>query len=171
MKKLLIGLLTLGSLSALAQDMSRTESYDVAYKELADGSEQYVGSCLTHENYENVKFKRTAMMLKYMEPAGYSASEFNHLMSKIDKDLISKIAKTLEFDMADFQDFVDDITIDRIKVAARPMANLVRANVGIGGGNGTYLVFEQTGGTYKLMSITLDGGLEYCDAKFWDKRK
>ena len=155
--------------SAFAQDMSNQERVDDAYRTRADGSSQYVGSCLTHEDYEGINFKRSSMILDRMEPSDYSISELNRRLNRLDSSLLLQIARALNFELADFQDYVDDITIDRIQMSKRITANLVRANVGIGGGNGSYLVFTQVGNTYKLMSQTLDGDLEYCDVKVWMK--
>lgn len=155
--------------TAFAQDMSNQERYEDAYRTRTDGSSQYIGSCLTHEDYEGVNFKRASVMLDTIEPSDFSIPELNRRLHRIDSNLLVAIAKSLDFDLSDFKDYVDDITIDRIQMSKRLTANLVRANVGIGGGNGSYLVFKQVGTTYTLMSQTLDGDLEYCDVKVWMK--
>ncbi len=52
-----------------------------------------------------------------------------------------------------------------------PELDLIRFNVGVGGGNGGYLVFNQVKEgsvvTYELMSSTFDSDLDYCDKKVW----
>ncbi len=42
--------------SAFAQVMFCTERYEVAYRTRTDGSSEYIGSCLTHEDYEGKNF-------------------------------------------------------------------------------------------------------------------
>ncbi len=49
--------------------------------------------------------------------------------------------------------------------------NYVRVNVGVGGGNGLFLVFSQVGKTYTLISQTFDKDVEFCDLKVWMKRR
>jgi hypothetical protein len=155
--------------SAFAQDMSRNEKPSEAYRTRSDGSSEYIGGCLTHEDYEGRKFKRSSMILETLSPSDLSISELNRRLHRIDSSLLLEISNALQFDLADFREFVDDITIDRIQMSKRLTSSLVRANVGIGGGNGSYLVFSQVGNTYKLLSQTLDGDLEYCDIKVWMK--
>lgn len=156
--------------SAFAQDMSRTEDINDAYRSMPDGSSKYVGSCLTHEDYEGVNFKSSITILSTIEPRDLSQNELNRALSKIDSSLLIEISKKLDFSLSDFRDFVDDITIDKIQMSKYMTRSFVRANVGVGGGNGSYLIFSKVGSSYKLMSQTFDGDLEFCHYEVWMKK-
>lgn len=157
--------------SAHAQDMSRTERYEDAYRTRSDGSSEYIGSCVTHEDYEGKNFKQSSIILGTLIPGDFSQEELKRKLMIVDSSLLVQIAKSLDFELSDFRDFVDDITIDRIQMSKYITTNFVRANVGVGGGNGSFLVFSQVGKTYTLMSKTFDKDVEFCDLKVWMKRK
>lgn len=167
--KTLITLLVMATLSmtTLAQDMSRTEDYDTAYSEQADGSIVYVGKCIAHQDYENNKFKVTSTLVNYFEPRDLSDREYNKKMRKIEKELI------LEAGHGDveFLRTADDITIERIKSSETPDLDLYRLNVGVGGGNGMYIILNRSviNGVvnYEFLAEIFDGDVEYCDQKIW----
>ncbi len=180
-KTLVISSLIL-SASAFAQDMSKNEDYKTAYTEQADGSSRYVGKCLTHEDYEKSQFTVKDLIQKYVEPSELSEQSLKDLVLLLGTDAVKKIFKVLELnDLSDknasqesiFKDYVDDITVDMIELKGRQELHLLRFNVGIGGGNGAYVVLNQvqhgTKRKFQLMSYTMDGDLNYCDRAVWSK--
>jgi hypothetical protein len=165
---------------ALAQDVSSKEDYKSSHIELADGSTRYVGKCSTHEDYENVLFKTDKVLQSYVSPSDMTDAQIERLLAKLDSSLLAKVFKKLELDKMDekamsnkeiLKEYVDDITVEKISSTIFPELQLVRFNVGVGGGNGAYLVFNQTvkaeKTTYKLMSYTFDADLNYCDRAVW----
>ncbi len=179
MKSLLVmGLFVWGS--AFAQDMSSTEDIGTAYRNMPDGSSRYIGKCLTHEDYEKVNFKVTKTVLETISPSEKSKKELATILSKFDSLLISEVLNNLDiYDMADrgasrvsiFQEFIDDMTVEQLSLSGRDNLRLVRFNVGVGGGNGSYLIFNEKAQSgkksYQLMSFTFDGELNYCDKEVW----
>lgn len=175
---LMLSLLVCGS--AFAQDMSSTEDYKSAYVQMPDGSSRYVGKCSTHEDYEKFYFKTKKVIQKYTEPSDMSEEEIQKMLAKFDKKLIAQVLKKLELDdiagsnvdtVSIFKDYVDDITAQVISHVVYPELDLIRFNVGVGGGNGAYLVFKKvktaSEGRFELMSYTFDGDLNYCDKAVW----
>ena len=180
----MLKILILGSLITVthvfAQDVSHREDYKTSHREMPDGSSQYVGKCSTHEDYENVHFTTQKVLQDYVSPSDMSDDQIEALLSKIDPSLLRKVLRRMELDKLEGQvtsnkdilkEFVDDITVDLISSSVFPDLQLVRFNVGVGGGNGAYLVFNMTQKaekrTYKLMSYTFDGDLNYCDRAVW----
>ena len=166
--------------SAFAQDMSRLENYKNSYIDLKDGSSRYVGKCSTHESYEKFYFKTSQILQKVVEPSEMSQTQLQALVNKVDEKLLKLVINRLELDeMAGdkaavidiLKDYVDDISVDTITHAIFSDLNLIRFNVGVGGGNGGYLIFNQIkdGGqtSYQLMSFTFDSELRYCDRAVW----
>jgi len=166
--------------SAFAQDISKLENYKNSYLELKDGSSRYVGKCSTHESYEKFYFKTTKILQKVVEPAEMSEVQLQAFIKKVDVKLMKMVIKRLELDeMAGdrasvidiLRDYVDDISVDSITHAIFTDLNLIRFNVGVGGGNGGYLVFNQVKEgaqtSYQLMSFTFDSELRYCDRAVW----
>ncbi len=170
-KRLVVTIIVTLSASAFAQDMSQTERYEDAYQTNTDGSSEYIGACTTHEDYEGKNFKQSSIILETLIPGDFSKEELKRRLMRIDSSLLNQIAERLDFNLNDFKDFVDDITIDRIQMSKFSTSNFVRANVGVGGGNGSFLVFSQVGKTYTLMSQTFDKDVEFCDLKVWMKSR
>ena len=166
--------------SAFAQDMSRLENYKNSYIDLKDGSSRYVGKCSTHESYEKFYFKTSQILQKVVEPSEMSQTQLQALVNKVDEKLLKLVINRLELDeMAGdkaavidiLKDYVDDISVDTITHAIFSDLNLIRFNVGVGGGNGGYLIFNQikdgSQTSYQLMSFTFDSELRYCDRAVW----
>jgi hypothetical protein len=177
---LVMGLFVSGSV--LAQDMSTTEDMGTAYREMPDGSSRYVGKCLTHEDYEKINYKISKTVLDTITPSELPKKMLASILAKFDSVLISEVLNNLDiYDMADrgasrvsiFQDFIDDLTVETLSLANREDLKLIRFNVGVGGGNGAYLVFNElmVSGSkkYQLMSFTFDGELNSCDLKVWKR--
>jgi len=180
MFKALLVLSVLVSSSVFAQDMSKTEDYKNSYVDMPDGSSRYVGKCSTHEDYDKFYFKTKKVLQKYVEPSDLSETQIKALLAKFDKAIISQVLKTLEmYDIAEsgasvvsiFKDYIDDITVETITNDVFPELDLIRFNVGVGGGNGGFMVFNQlkkgSATTYELMSYTFDSDLNFCDKKVW----
>lgn len=166
--------------SAFAQDMSSTEDYKSAYVEMPDGSSRYVGKCSTHEDYDKFYFKSKRVIQKYTQPADMSEQEIIKMLAKFDDKLIEQILQKLELDdvagenegtVEIFQNYVDDLTAQSVTHVVYPELDLIRFNVGVGGGNGAYLVFNKvktaSGSRFELMSYTFDGDLNFCDKAVW----
>ena len=154
---------------ALAQDMSHSEKWGDAFREFSDGSTQYVGKCSLHEDYLNTHFVKGKTLVAYFEPdyrasSSQTLARFHHIDTKLLLALVYHLTKDTNLDyLAD----VDDITLDKIKSIHSPELNLYRFNVGVGGGNGMYVVFEKIGtgtqASYKLISDVFDGEVLFCD--------
>jgi hypothetical protein len=157
------------SVNSFAVDMAKTESYKTAYKELKDGSSIYVGKCSTHQGYEKKYYKITKTLVEYFEP-GYDSRESDtqkHILH-LESELIEATKTHLQFDsIAD----VDDLTVEKIESTKFKGLDLFRLNIGVGGGNGMYVVFNRTiknrKVNYELMSSIMDGDVEFCDSKVW----
>jgi hypothetical protein len=171
--KILLALLALTlTQNTFASDMSRTEDYRHAYKELKDGSNQYIGGCSTHQDYEGSQFIVTKTIIEYFEPSYDSPqTDVAKRIHKIEKELVDATLLHLKYDsLAD----VDDLTVEKIVSKKFKKLDLFRLNIGVGGGNGMYLVFnrEVVNGkiVYELMSDVFDGDVEFCDSKIWLKK-
>lgn len=173
MKSILILFFTLFTYSAFAQDMSHTEKWQDAFRELPDGRTEYVGKCSLHEDYLNKHFVEGKTLVAYFEPS-YGApvaevlAKFRHIDPKLLQALVVHNSGEMNLDyLAD----VDDITLDKIKSLRSPELNLYRFNVGVGGGNGMYVVFRKIGSgvnaTYELVSDVFDGEVLFCDKSVW----
>jgi hypothetical protein len=173
MKSLILASFMLLSVNAMAIDMSRTENYDEAYKELTDGSSIYVGGCSTHQDYEGKHFKVTKNLVPYFEP-GYDAPETDTLnkIHVLDKELIAEAKDHL---VVDSMSQVDDLTVDKIQSLTIKGLDLYRMDIGVGGGNGMILVFNKVKRgskiEYALMSEVFDGDVEHCEDKVWLNKK
>lgn len=157
-----------------AQNMAETENYQDAYTDMPDGSSRYVGKCSTHEDYENKFFSRKILLQKYVTPSNISYDEMKNILSKFDKGVVKQVLSVLDMSTSDdvvsvFMDYVDDLTVDTISHTKASGLDLIRFNVGIGGGNGAYLIFSKlkNRAEYKLISYTLDSDLNFCDKKVW----
>jgi hypothetical protein len=177
MFKLLLAMTFLFSGLVSAQNMAETESYDEAYTEMPDGSSRYVGKCSTHEDYENNFFGRKSLIQKYVSPSDLSYSEMKKVLSKFDKGLVKQVLSVLEMDDMSsshdvvnvFMDYIDDLTVDTISHTKALELDLIRFNVGVGGGNGSYIIFSnaKNKSEYELISYTFDSDLQFCDKKVW----
>lgn len=160
------------SFSALAEDMSRTETYKEAYRELKDGTNVYIGGCSLHQDYEKKKFLVTKTLVKYFEPYDMPADEFNQKVKNVERELIKIAAKDAG---AESMIDVDDLTVEKIKSTKIDGLDLYRLNIGVGGGNGMYLVYNRTvvnsKPRYELLSNVFDGDVEFCDSKVWLMKK
>ena len=159
--------------------MADKENYKDAYIDMPDGSSRYVGKCSTHEDYEKFYFKTKKVLQKYTDPSDLSEAQIKAILAKFDKEVISLVLKTLNMyeisnsssEVSILKDYIDDITVESISSVFGPELNLIRFNVGVGGGNGSYMVFNKikngSGITYEMMSYTFDSELNYCDQKVW----
>jgi hypothetical protein len=180
MIKLLLVLTLLSFGSVFAQDMSATEDYNSSYVEMPDGSSRYIGKCSTHEDYDKFYFKTFKVIQKYVEPGDLTDVQIKSLLAKFDNSLIHQVLKTLGMydvategasDASILKDYIDDITVESITNEVFPDLNLIRFNVGVGGGNGAHVVINKNSKgiavKYELMSYTFDSDLNYCDKKVW----
>ena len=179
MFKLLLALSVVLSGSVLAQNMAESEDYRTAYVDMPDGSSRYIGKCSTHEDYQKFYYKTKRTVLKYTEPSDLPEAEIEAMLAKFDKKLLAQVLTT--FDMYDvsngssvvkiFKDYIDDITVERITNVVFPNLDLIRFSVGVGGGNGGYVVYNQVKNgavvSYEKMSYTFDSNLNFCDKKVW----
>lgn len=180
-KTLLISSLIM-SASAFAQDMSKNEDYKNAYTQQADGSSKYIGKCLTHEDYEDSQFMVKNLIQKYVEPSELSDQDLKALVKLLGADAVKKVFKILGMNeisdkgasqVSILRDYIDDITVEAIELKGHQELNLLRFNVGIGGGNGAFVVLNQVANGSKrklqLMSYTMDSDLNYCDRAVWNQ--
>lgn len=158
-------LLALVSFSAFAQDMSRTETWETAYREESDGSTTYIGGCGTHQDYEGKNFKTAATIVKYFEPREFTNAEIRAKLAKADPKLIAVIEEGEE----GYLEGVDDLTIEKLSSVRFKNLDLYLVNMGVGGGNGIIFVYNKTKTGYELMSQVMDGDVEFCDKKVWIK--
>lgn len=159
------------SLNAFAKDMSRTETYEQSYKELPDGSTQYIGGCSLHQAYENKKFTVGKTIVETFEPEyGSSREEVDALLTAVEPELLSVAASYA--DLESFAD-ADDITLEKIKSTVFKKLDLYRFNIGVGNGNGMFIVFNRivkhNKVTYEFLSKVFDGDVDYCHSKVWTK--
>lgn len=156
------------SLQSFAEDMSGTESS--VYRDLPNGSSVYMGSCSTHENYEGDLFIVNKTIIKYFEPNGSESD--NKKISVLEQELIRAAMIVIQTDSLNH---VDDLTVEKIFSLKFKNLDLYRLNVGVGGGNGMFLVFNRTINNgrigYELVSYVMDGGVEFCDSKVWLKAR
>lgn len=158
------------TLQSFAQDMSGTENYDAAYSESEDGSSYYVGGCSTHEDYFGKFFIINETLVEYFEPS--DDKDDRQKISVLEPELVRAAKKVIETDSLSA---VDDLTVEKISSLKFRNLNLYRLNVGVGGGNGMFLVFNRTIKNYQivyeLLSYVMDGGVEFCDSKVWLEAK
>ena len=179
MFKMLLALSVVFSGSVMAQNMADKENYNDAYIDMPDGSSRYVGKCSTHEDYEKFYFKTKKVLQKYTDPSELSEAQIKTILAKFDKEVITLVFKTLNMyeisnsssEVSILKDYIDDITVESISSVFHPELDLIRFNVGVGGGNGSFLVFNKlkkgSSVTYEMMSYTFDSDLNYCDQKVW----
>lgn len=172
MKLTLIALTMIVSFSSFAQDMSRTEKYEDTYRELEDGSTEYIGGCSVHQDYEGKLFDVTATIVKSFEPSWKNPKETMKKLSHVEKELLEAAAGGEKIE--DFYANVDDVGLEKIESRVFKKLDLYRFNIGVGGGNGYYAVFEREvvkgKVTFTQLSNVFDGDIEYCDKSVWLKK-
>lgn len=179
MFKTLLALSIVFSGSVFAQNMAASENYQDSNVDMPDGSSRYVGKCSTHEDYESFYFKTVKVLQKYVEPSDLSDAQMKAVLAKFDKTVIKQVFTIFDLytlgkgatELSIFKDYIDDLTVETLSHVVRPELDLVRFSVGVGGGNGGYIVFnkvkEGAATTYEMMSYTFDSDLNYCDKKVW----
>ena len=169
MKSVLVVLAIIFIQSTLAQDMSRSESYKDTYKELPDGSSQYIGGCSLHQDYQGIYFDVSktivdTFMPEYQSPIANTMRKLEH----VEKELLAAAAAG---NVGEFFSQVDDVTLEKLTSKKFPYLDLYRFNIGVGGGNGYYEVYTRAvvNGkiSYEKLSNIFDGDVEYCDKKIW----
>lgn len=176
MKSTLLALSLLASFATTAADMSRSEKWEDSHRDLPDGSTEYIGGCSTHQDYEGKFFKVTKTIVKYFEPEYNAPAEQSmKKLKNVEAELLEATADVVNYsDMAEFFSSVDDITLEKIEHKKIKGLDLYRWNIGVGGGNGYYEVFNRSvvNGkiNYEKMSHVFDGDLEFCDSTVWIKK-
>lgn len=167
MKTIIISLLTILSFQSFAKDMSRTETYEEAYRELEDGSNEYVGGCSLHQDYEGKKFLISETLVDYFVPNDLALRALKAKLAVVDQKLIEAVGGLKYLASA------DDVTLEKISHKKLKNLDLYRFNIGVGGGNGYYEVFEKVNsrGVVKFVKLAniFDGDIEFCDSKVWNK--
>lgn len=175
MKSIIISLSLLLTYSSFAKDMSRTETYDESYRDLPDGSNEYIGGCSVHQDYEGKHFSVGKTIVDSYEPE-YEAPKEETLkkLKHVEVELLKITAEGGDVDYADFFASVDDFTLEKITSKKFKGLDLYRWNIGVGGGNGYYEVYNRTlvdgKPHYEKLSHIFDGDIEFCDSKVWIKK-
>jgi hypothetical protein len=173
MKTFLLALILLTNFSVLAKDMSRTETYDESYKDLPDGSNQYVGGCSLHQDYEGIHFKVSKTIVESFEPRDLGSSELKLKLYNIEKELLIAASSEASNPIQFFAD-VDDVTLEKLSSKTFKHLDLYRFNIGVGGGNGYYEVYSRIVRNGKIqytkLSNVFDGDVEFCDSVVWLKK-
>ena len=175
----MVGMLAFSSVTSYAQDMSRTETVADAYVDTPDGGSKYVGHCTTHDDYDHNLLSTLQVIQKYQDLQNVTPEEVRTLISKVDSKLLRKVLHDIQavdkdghfstnFKMI-YGGFLDDITIETIADKAFPSLNLIRFNVGVGGGNGIIVTYRKHGNAYRLVSQIMDGDVQFCDKAVWSE--
>ena len=171
MKSILFVILLFTFNSVYPIDMGHTESHETSYEINDQGYEVYIGACSLHQDYENRKFVITKTILEYFKPMDLSAANFAKKMKILDKELIKVVSSYTQLRSLHK---VDDLTVETLSSTIYKDLDLWRLNIGVGGGNGMFLVFnkiEKNGKTsYQLMSDIFDGDIQFCDSLVWDAK-
>lgn len=180
MFKLLMLISIFCTTTAFAQNMAGNEDWETSYQNMPDGSSRYVGKCSTHEDYEKIHFVLGKSLQDYVDPDDLTEEQMSEVLAKFDKEAIEMLLKAFslyevgeqgESEVSIFKNYVDDFFADVIIHKSRPQLKLIRFGMGVGGGNGGYVVLNQVKKgskiTYQLMSYTFDSDLNYCDKKVW----
>ena len=170
MKKAFLLLTLLLSFSVFSKDMSRTENYDDVYKQMPNGTSKYFGACSVHENKVGISFEIEKKLVEYMDlDAGeLSREEFLEATRVLEIDIINAAEKHIGVNIPLG---IDDFAADKLKNTKIEGLDLYRLNIGIGGGNGLYLIYNRTETNglinYELMAEIFDGDVNFCDSKVW----
>lgn len=170
MKNSFLLLSLLLSFSVSAKDMSRTEDYDAAYQEAADGSLTYVGACSVHQDMDGINFLVKGTLVDYIdsEYGTLTREEFLKKASALEIELINAAALRVG---SELPESMDDFTAEKIESTKFKGLDLYRLNIGVGGGNGMYLIYNRTvvngKPAYEFLAEIFDGDVEYCDSKVW----
>lgn len=169
MKKLLLLFILALSLSATAKDMSQTENSHV-YVQLPNGTFRYVGACSVHEDMKDIDFKVQEVLVEYLDlDAGeLSREEFLEATNSLEIGIINAAEKHIAVSIPLG---IDDFSADKIESTKIKNLDLYRLNIGIGGGNGMYLIYNRNfnngQASYELMAEIFDGEVKYCDSSVW----
>lgn len=170
MKKSLLLISLLLSFAVTAKDMSKTENPNDVYKETPQGTLEYIGACSVHEDMKDTHFKVTNVLVKYMDlnDGKLSRQEFLEATKILEIDIVNKAESYIGVSIPQG---IDDFRADKIESTKITGLDLYRLNIGIGGGNGMYLIYNRSviDGlvNYELMSETFDGEVKLCDSKVW----
>lgn len=178
MKSTFIVLSLLVSIPTFAKDMSRTETYDESYRELEDGSNQYIGGCSVHQDYEDKMFRSTKTLVESFEPAYDEAEglkEVKEAFKNIESELVMALSQSSTLAEAyEYMAGTDDISLEKIQSFKFKNLDLFRYNVGVGGGNGYYAIYARKvvkgKVSYDYIANIFDGDIEYCDESVWLKK-
>lgn len=175
MKSSIIALSLLVSFSSFAQDMSRTEKYETSYVENEDGSTSYVGGCSLHQDYEGKYFTVDKTIVETFEPGHKEDPSIAMAKVKhVDRALLEAAGSAYN-SVEEFITGVDDFTLEKISSTVFKGLDLYRFNVGVGGGNGYYEVYNRAvvkgKTTYTRVSNVFDGDMEFCDKSVWLTKK
>ena len=132
------------------------------YRYNDDGSSSYVGSCILHEDYENIAFS-SKEIIPY---TNYPTNDFFNKIPKLLKKLAyythsQEIAPYMSSE-TDLEGF-DDISFDFVYL--KTSKNIyIRVSYGVGGGNGGYDTYDVTDmDNIKVVTRTFDGELLECN--------
>ena len=175
MKSTLLALSLLLSTTTFAQDMSRTETYEESYRELEDGSNEYIGGCSVHQDYEGKLFVVTKTIVESYEPEyNGPVSVTMKKLKNVEKELLAATAADAGDGVNHFFHNVDDFTLEKIEHKKIKGLDLYRWNIGVGGGNGYFEVYNRTivkgQIKYEKLSNVFDGDVEFCDSTVWLKK-
>ena len=136
------------------------------YRKNKDGSLTYIGSCLLHEDYNDIKFDAVEIV-PYTE---YPTAKFFKSLTPLQKKLaIYVYQEELEMSPDDEPfdlDGFDDISFDLIKIK-KSTRTLYRVNYGVGNGNGGHTTFRVLSSEkVEVVTRTFDGDLLYCHKDF-----
>lgn len=143
MKNSFLLLSLLLSFSVSAKDMASTEDYDNAYKESADGSLVYVGSCSVHQDMSGTNFLVQKTLVEYFD-TGYGDMTRKEFLKKTRSLEIELIEAAGERVGSELPESMDDFEAEKIESTKFRGLDLYRLSIGVGGGNGMYLIYNRT---------------------------
>lgn len=147
----------------MAKDMSATEEWDDVYID-KDMGHLYRGGCSLHEHYENEKFQTFTTLVRSFEPYSSSPADFEKKIKALDTNLISAVANDFG---SDYLKSADDLEVHTVHYFLNPNYSIIRFNIGVGGGNGTFIFYLKTTTQYLKVAQTFDGDVIFCDELVW----